>query len=125
MSVKPLTSKKHVKMFMSTVNFIKNHKPNRSKLMEPLTRLTKERVKFEWKEEQQKAFDAIKAKCSEAIMLVYPKINEPFHLYKDACHVQIGGVMTQDNKVLAVCSTKLDEAPRKHQITEKELLAID
>ena len=106
-------------MFIPTVNFIKNHKPNRAKLIEPLKRLSKEKVKFEWKEEQQKVFDAIEAKCSEAIMLVYPKINEQIHLYTDACHIQIIGVITQDNKVLTVYSTKLDEAQRKHPITEK------
>ena len=52
-------------------------------------------------------------------MLVYPKINEQIHLYTDACHIQIIGVITQDNKVLTVYSTKLDEAQRKHPTTEK------
>ena len=33
--------------------------------------------------------------------------------------------MTQDNNLLAVCSTKLNEVQQKHLIVEKELLAID
>ena len=93
--------------------------------MEPLTKLTKEKAKFEWKEEQQKTFDEIKAKCSEDIVLACPKINEPFHLHAGACDEQIGGMMTQDNKVLAAYSTKLNESQAKHSIAEKELLSID
>ena len=93
--------------------------------MEPLRKLTKEKAKFQWKEEQQKAFDAIKAKCSEAIMIACPKINEPLHLRANACDVQIGGMMTHGNKVLATCSTKLNEAQTNNPTTEKELLVVD
>ena len=78
--------------------------------MGPLTQLTKEKAKFEWKEEQQKGFDAIKAKWSKAIVLVRPKTNELFYPCADACDAQVGGAMTQDIKALAVCSTKLNEA---------------
>ena len=76
--------------------------------MEPLTKITRNNAKIEWKEEQEQAFDAVKAKCSESMILVCPKINESFHLHADACDMQIGGVLTQDNKVLAVCPAKLN-----------------
>ena len=58
-------------------------------------------------------------------MLVHPKTSDPFHLHADACDVQVRGMMTQDDKVLAACSTKLNEAQQKHPIAEKESLAID
>ena len=76
----------------------KNHMLNRAKLMVPLTKLTKDNAKFEWKEEQQQALDTVKAKCSESMMLACSKTNEPFHSHADACDVKIGGVLTQDNK---------------------------
>ena len=99
--------------------------PSRAKLVEPLTKLTKDNAKFEWKEEQQQALGAVKAKCCEFVVLVCPKTNEPFHLRADACDVQVGGMLTQDDKALAAHSTKLNEAQKKHPVAEKELLAID
>jgi hypothetical protein len=42
--------------------------------MEPLTRLMKKDIKFEWGEEQETAFTLIKEKIAEAIMLMYPDL---------------------------------------------------
>ena len=84
MSIKPFTPKKRIKMLTSPVNFVKSHTPNRAKLMEPLTKLTKDNEKFVWKEEHRQAFDTVKAKCSESAILISTIINETFCLSADA-----------------------------------------
>ena len=58
-------------------------------------------------------------------MLVYPRYDRPFHLYPDACDVQIGEFLLQDDKTLGCYSKKLNNAQKKYPITDKELLAID
>jgi hypothetical protein len=71
-------------MFLGVLNFIKNHIPRRAAICKSITRLTKKDVKFVWGEEQQQAFDKIKAVVSEAILLTYPNPNCPFDIYPDA-----------------------------------------
>ena len=92
--------------------------------MEPLTRLTKDNVKFEWLEEQQTAFDLIKKKCAEAIMLVYPRYDRPFDLHPDACDMQVGAFLLQDGRTIGCFSRKMNSAQQNYPMTDKELLAI-
>jgi recombinational DNA repair protein (RecF pathway) len=40
---------KQVRQLLSTINFIKNHIPNRAAIMQPITDLTKKEEKFEWR----------------------------------------------------------------------------
>ena len=46
MKIKAPKTKKKIRIFMSTINFIKNHIKDRAKTMEPITRLTKDKVKW-------------------------------------------------------------------------------
>ena len=118
---------KQVRGFLGTVNFIKNHIPNRAALLQPLTELTKKDRRFEWKEKQQIAFDTTIAKVSESIMLAYPDPNWPFDIYPDANDDQaMGAMLVQDEKVISTFSRKFTEAQLKYNITKKEfLLALE
>ena len=124
MNIKLLISKKQVRIFISSINFIKNHILNCAKIIKPLTWLMKDKVKFEQSEEEQH-FYKIKAKYSEAIILVYPKVNESFHLCTNACDTQVGRILIQDRNTLVIYSTKLNEVQKKYPIMDKELLTID
>jgi hypothetical protein len=73
-----------VRILLGVVNFIKNHIPRQAEICEPITRLTRKDVTFVWGEEQQNAFEKLKAVVSEAILLTYPNPNQPFNLYPDA-----------------------------------------
>ena len=53
------------------------------------------------------------------------KKNKPFHLHADDYDAQTGGMLTQDEKVLAAYSTKLIEAQKKYPVREKESLSTD
>ena len=57
--------------FVGLVNFIKNHIPGHAKTLEPIIKLTKKKMIFTWGEEQQKAFNKIKADAAESILLSY------------------------------------------------------
>ena len=57
-------------------------------------------------------------------MLSYPCFSKAFVIHTDASDMQLGGVITQDNKPLAFFNRKLSEAQRSYTITERELLSI-
>ena len=58
-----------------------------------------------WTEEHQKAFEHIKKSISRETLLVYPDFNKPFEIHTDASKVQLGAVISQDNKPIAFYAT--------------------
>ena len=122
--IKPPSNIKQVRGFLGVINFIKNHIPNRAAIIEPITRLTRRDVKFVWGEEQQQAFEKVKAVISESIMLTYPNPNRPFDIYPDASSkYAMGALLVQDGKVISTFSRKFNDAQLKYTVTGQELLA--
>jgi hypothetical protein len=106
------------------LNFIKNHIPRRAEICEPITRLTKKDVRFVWGEEQQRAFDKLKAVVLETILLTYPNPNRPFDIYPNASSTYaMGAVLAQGGKIISTFSRKFNDAQLKYIVTGQELLA--
>ncbi|KAL7450320.1 hypothetical protein ACHAXS_000226, partial [Conticribra weissflogii] len=124
LAMTPPKTIRQLRGFIGCINFIKNHIPKRAELMQPLTKLTKKGVTFKWSEEQQQAFQKIKAAVSEAVMLVYPDVSKPFVLYTDASDYAIGGILTQENQTISCFSRKLSGPQLNYTVTDKELLAV-
>jgi len=57
-------------------------------------------------------------------VLAYPCFSKPFEIYTNASTLQLGAVITQENRPIAFFSRKLSGAQSKYTITELELLAI-
>jgi hypothetical protein len=89
-----------------------------------LTSLTSSKVKFEWHSSHQKAFDKIKKVIGteKQVLLCYPDFNKPvlFHLYTDASDHQLGAVIMQDKKPIAIYSLKLNTAQKWYTTTERK-----
>ncbi|GJV54285.1 reverse transcriptase domain-containing protein [Tanacetum coccineum] len=66
-----------------------------SKIANPLTKLTKKNVKFEWEEKEVSAFQLLKQKFCNAQILSLPKGTENFVVYCDASHKGLGVVLMQ------------------------------
>ena len=66
----------------------------RSELLAPLTALTSKNVKYDWKDEHQKCFDAIKCVIGHEVLLAYPDFNSPLEIHNDASKLQIGAVVS-------------------------------
>ena len=50
--------------------------PKRAHILAPLTKLTSEKVKFEWTKEHQDAFEAMKTQVGRDVLLSYPNFNK-------------------------------------------------
>jgi len=109
----------------------------RSEMLAPLSDLVaecgetkttkKNKVKkapWKWDPIHQAAFDCVKATIAKEVVLAYPDFSKPFEIYTDASTLQLGAVITQDNRPIAFFSRKLSETQTKYTVTEIELLAI-
>lgn len=119
---------KKVRGFLGTINFIKNHIPNRAEIMAPITNLTKDNVPFIWGEEEESAFEKTKAAVANAILCTYPDPNKQFIIYSDASQkYAMGGLLCQVHdgveQVVSTFSRKFNDAQLKYPVGEQELLA--
>ncbi len=91
--------------------------------------LLKKKVKFEWTDTHQEAFELLKTKLIEHPILDYPNYDKPFILITDASGYGVGAVLAQRNDqnkeiVIAYASKSLTPAQQNYPITEQECLAI-
>ena len=61
---------------------------------------------------------------SKEILLVYTNFSKPFVIHTDVSKVQLGAVISQDNKPIAFYSGILYHAQVNHTTTGREVLSI-
>ena len=96
----------------------------RSEVLAPLTALTSIKVKWKWTEVEQNAFDTMKRLLARETILSFPDFAKPFHIHTDASKIQLGAVISQEDKPIAFYSRKLSSAQTRYTTTERELLSI-
>ncbi len=78
-----------------------------------------------WDQTRQDSFDKITETLTRDALLAYPNYSgTPFDIYTDTSQQQLGAIITQNGKVLAYFSRKLNTAQRNYSITELKLLSI-
>ncbi len=82
------------------------------------------KVPWHWDKVHQRAFNHVKAKITNDVVLAYPDYSKVFKIYTDASSKQLGAEITQDNRSIAFFSPKLSNTQQKYSITKIELLAI-
>ena len=99
-----------------------------AKIANPIHKLTRKNVPFNWGKDQQKAFDILKYLFKSAPILKHPDSNKPFIVETDASNFAVGAILSQefDGKLhpVAFLSKSLTKCQRNYQIYDKELLAI-
>nr|GFC19301.1 reverse transcriptase domain-containing protein [Tanacetum cinerariifolium] len=71
-----------------------------SKVTGPMTKLTQRKVKFEWGDKQEAAFQLLKQKLCSAPILALPEGSEDFIVYCDASNKGLGAVLMQREKTV-------------------------
>jgi hypothetical protein len=82
------------------------------------------KLPWRWDPIHQQTFDNVKATIAKDVVLAYPEVMKPFGIYTDASTMQLGAVITQDNRPIAFSSRKLSETQTKYSVTKIKLLAI-
>jgi len=118
-----------VKSFLGLSGYYRRYVPNYSRVALPLSKLTRKKVVFLWRQPQQYAFDELKDRLCSAPILAYPRYDLPFILQPDASAEALGAVLSQVNEdgeehPIAYASCTLNSAQKNYTTTERECLAV-
>ena len=87
------TNKKQLRSFIQVINYYRDMWKHTSDILTPWPKMTSKQATWNWTEEHQKAFEHMKKSIS-----VYSNFCKPFMIHMNASKVQLGAVISQDNK---------------------------
>nr|KYP47522.1 Retrotransposable element Tf2 [Cajanus cajan] len=85
-----------------------------SKIVTPLTQLTRKEQPFIWTDASERSFEELKRRLTTSPVLVLPDSGKPFDVYCDASHQGLGCVLMQHGKVVAYASRQLKNHERNY-----------
>src|SRR6185295_3717296 len=122
------TNLTELRSFLRLALYYRKFVKNFSAIASSLTTLLRKDIPYEWKPDQQEAFDKLKEKLTSAPVLLIPDQTKPFTVTTDASDTAIGAVLSQDygkgDQPIVFKSRKLNSAELNYATYEKELLAI-
>nr|GEY91691.1 putative reverse transcriptase domain-containing protein [Tanacetum cinerariifolium] len=118
------TTPTEVRQFLGLAGYYRRFIEGFSKIAKPLTKLTQKNKKYIWKEDQESAFQLLKQKLYEALILALPEGNDDFVIYCDASLQGLGVVLMQKEKVIAYASRQLKPNEENYTTHDLELGAV-
>nr|GEY37298.1 hypothetical protein [Tanacetum cinerariifolium] len=122
---KPPKTPTEIRSFLGLAGYYRRFIASFSKIAKPLTLLTQKNKKFEWDDEQEKAFQTLKDMLCDAPILSLPEGADDFVVYYDASNQGFGCVLMQRNKVIAYASRQLKIHEKNYTTHDLELGAVE
>jgi hypothetical protein len=91
-------------------NYVGRFIPNYSTVTEPLRRLTRQGIQWEWTLEHQQSFDKLKNKLAADHVMSYFDPNKETMLIVDVSPVELAALLTKEGKIIAYSSRALTAA---------------
>nr|GFA79449.1 putative reverse transcriptase domain-containing protein [Tanacetum cinerariifolium] len=95
-----------------------------SKIATPMTKPTQKKVKFEWDDKQEAAFQLLRQKLCSAPILALPEGSKDFIVYCDALNKGLGAVFMKREKVISYASRQLKIHEKNYMTHDLELGAV-
>lgn len=118
------TNLKQLRGFLGLTRYCRRFIQHYGIISRPLTSLLKKHQTFLWSDQAEQAFQILRQKMVQALVLAMPDFSKQFVLETDACDVGIGAVLMQDHHPLAYLSKHLCPRNQTLSVYEKECLAI-
>nr|GEW86602.1 DNA-directed DNA polymerase [Tanacetum cinerariifolium] len=122
------TTVKGIRSYLSHAGFYRRFIKDFSKIARPMTRLREKDTPFFFSKECVEAFQTLKRKLTEALILISPDRDFPFELMCDTSDFSIGAVLRQHQekhfRPIHYASKTMTEEELNYTTTEKEMLAV-
>jgi len=120
---------KDIKKFLGLANYYRRFIKDFARVARPMNMLVRKDVKWQWRVEQQKAFDELKGVFTTKPVLVTPDLDKEFRVETDASNYATRGVLLMkcSDKMwrpVAFISKSLSDIERSYEIHDKEMLAV-
>ena len=106
------TNKKQVQSFIGMINYLAKFSLRLSELAEPIRKLVKDKVPFNWDPELQEAFTRMKKEIANAPLCSYYNHKKHTTLQTDASITKCGACLLQDSKPVYFASKALTDAQK-------------
>ncbi|XP_052723852.1 uncharacterized protein LOC128193787 [Vigna angularis] len=113
-----------VRSFVGLAGYYRRFIEGFSKIVAPLTQLTRKDQSFAWTDRCEGSFQELKNKLTSAPVLVIPDAAKPFVVYCDASHQGLGCVLMQEKRVVAYASRQLKVHEKNYPTHDLELAAV-
>ena len=120
----PMQRIQDVQRLNGFVNYLAKFLPRLAEVMEPIRRLTRKDVEWEWSDEQDMAFNKVKKLVTEAPVLSYYDPTRELEIQCDASQRGLGAALLQGGRPIAYTSRALTDTEERYAQIEKEMLAI-
>ena len=113
-----------IRSFLGLAGYYKRFIEDFSRLVAPITRLTRKEVKYEWNDPCERVFQELKRRLTSAPILIVPKRGQRYTVYCDASKDGLGCVLMQYGRVVTYDSRQLKNHERNYPTHDMELAAI-
>ncbi|GJR30478.1 putative reverse transcriptase domain-containing protein [Tanacetum coccineum] len=114
-----------IHQFLGLAGYYRRFIEGFSKIAKPMTKLTQKKVKFEWGDKQEIAFQLLKQKLCSAPILALPEGSGDFIVYCYASIKGLGAVLMQREKVIDYVSHQLKIHEKNYTTHDLELGALN
>ena len=118
------TSAQEVRSLLGMASYSSRFIPNLSTITAPLRSLMIKGAKFEWNQEHEAAWQALKGSISKTAVSAYFDTAKHTTLYVDASPVGLGAMLTQEGRTIIYASRSLTPTEQRYSQIEREALAI-
>ncbi|KAH7834439.1 hypothetical protein Vadar_016023 [Vaccinium darrowii] len=116
----PPHSQRSLKGFLGKVSYLRRFIPALAEITAPLGDLLKQKVKFEWEEQHQLAFEKVKAILASPLTMVSPQKGKSLILYLTSTSRSIGALLAQEvdgiEKLVYYISRKIQGAEDRYTL---------
>lgn len=121
-------NKEELRSFLGLVTYVGKFIPDLANHTDPLRRLLKTDVKFNWTSDMKNSFDYLKQLLAKIPKLSYFDPTKSTRLIADASPVALGAVLLQfdgnNPQIISFASKSLSDVEKRYSQTEKESLAL-